>query len=263
MRVGVVESVLRAGLEQDIAWAREAGFAGIGLEMWRVAEVGLEQARALMGDAGLVASSLLSRLEAGGSPLGAVEHALDMAGALEAPFVLVGAGPLGAANPLAADRARQDWFEAMAPLAASRGLLLGLEPFHPILRAMTYVHTLRHAAELTGSRPGTGLVVDLAHLWWDRCFLEDLAEHLGEIVTVQVAGVSTPALTELRYERCPPWEGDISVVDLLNAIAESGYDGWLEDEVITRMAREDRPSYLAASRRFLEQIPSNPAPADH
>jgi sugar phosphate isomerase/epimerase len=256
MRLGVVENVLRAGLEQDVAWAAEAGFVGIGLEMRRVEEVGLDRARALMRDTGLSASSFLSGLQAGGAPLDAVEHALDLAAALEAPFVLVGAGPLGGASLAAGDRARREWFETAAPLAARRGLAIGLEPFHPILRALTYVHTLQHAAELTGGLPGTGLVVDLAHLWWDRHFLRDVRDHLGEVLTVQVTGVPADALAEMRYDRCPPWEGDIRVLELLNAIVAVGYDGWLEDEVVTRMTKEDRLSYLAASRSFLEKIPS-------
>jgi sugar phosphate isomerase/epimerase len=262
MRLGVVETVLRVGLEQDTAWAAAAGFAGIGLEMARVVDAGLDRACALMRDSGLLASSLLSDLEAGSAPLDAIEHAVDVAAALGAPFILVGAGPLGGDSLAAADHTRQQWFETMGPVATSRGVVIALEPFHPILRATTYVHTLRHAAELTGGRPGTGLVVDLAHLWWDRYFLTDVADHLQDIVTVQVSGVPTDALTELRYDRCPPWEGDIPVLELLNTIAAEGYDGWLEDEMIIRIAKEDRPTYLAASRRFLDTIHSASGEAD-
>jgi sugar phosphate isomerase/epimerase len=109
----------------------------------------------------------------------------------------------------------------MAPMAAAAGLVIGLEPFHPILRAMTYVHTLRHAAALTGGRPGTGLVVDLAHLWWDPGLVDDVA-----------------------------------------AIAGTGYDGWVEDEVVVRMPKEERAGYLTASHDFLDGVvrhaPSTP-----
>ncbi|MBW8827583.1 MAG: sugar phosphate isomerase/epimerase, partial [Acidobacteria bacterium] len=177
MKLGVCETVIRTGIESDVAMAVEAGFVGLGLDFGRAHDAGLQRTRQVLDDAGIEASSLIGAgcnadQGVGAEAVDKMKRALEVAAIVGSPFVLVGAGTL-AGSPIAeADKARGEWFVTMVPLAVEAGVLIGLEPFHPVLRAMTYVHTLRHAAALTGGVPGTGLVVDLSHLWWDPGFLD-------------------------------------------------------------------------------------------
>lgn len=256
MKLGVCETVIRTGVEGDVAMAVEAGFVGLGLDFGRAQDAGLERTRQVLDDAGIEASSLIGSgcsADQGTGPEATdkIKRAVEVAAIVGSPFVLVGAGPLAGSSIAEADKGRAEWFAAMAPLAVDAGVRIGFEPFHPVLRAMTYVHTLRHAAAILGGVPGTGLVVDLSHLWWDPAFLDDVAANVDAILTVQVTGVPNEALAEQRYSRCPPWEGDIPVAATLAAIVAAGYDGWFEDEMVVSMAREQRAPYLAASRAFM------------
>jgi sugar phosphate isomerase/epimerase len=252
VRLGVCETVIRTGLETDVVAAAAAGYAGLGVDVGRARDAGVDRAARFLREGGVVASSLLgTRLTAGRSSEDEVRSVLEVATELGAPSILVSVGPREGRSVADADREAARWFEAMAPLGVDHGARIALEPMHPILRSMTYVHTLRHAAALTGGRPGTGLVVDLAHLWWDADLVDDVAAHVGEIVTVQVSGVPTESLREMRYERCAPWEGDVPVAELLAAFAAAGYDGWVEDEAFARVPKEERAAHLARTRAFL------------
>jgi sugar phosphate isomerase/epimerase len=256
MKLGVCETVIRTGFESDVAMAAAAGFVGLGIDFGRALDAGLDVARRALDDSGLEASSLIGAgcsadQGTGSEATDKVKRAVEVAVAIGSPFVLVGAGPLAGASIAEADKARTEWVAAMAPLAADAGVRIGFEPFHPVLRAMTYVHTLRHAAAIVGGLPGTGLVVDLSHLWWDPAFLDDVAANVDAILTVQVTGVPNEALAEMRYGRCPPWEGDIPVAATLAAILGTGYDGWFEDEMVVGMPKDERAPYLAASHAFI------------
>ena len=259
-RVGVCETVLRMrSFEDDLDAAVEAGVHAIGVSGGDVERAGIERARQLMRDAGVVASSHMT----GGAILDTaapldtdqdVALAIEQAALIGAPGVLVRTGPLGDLSIADADRRCMDWFAAHGPIAAERGVRLMLEPVFPLMRSFSYVHTLKHALRLLDGAAGTGVCVDLGHLWWDPELLDDLRTNVDRVVTVQITDVDTSALAEFRYEREQLGRGDIPLRHLLGEIEAAGYRGHYEIEILVRIPRAARVALVRDARMFLESL---------
>jgi sugar phosphate isomerase/epimerase len=262
-RYSICQAVIRGqDFATDLAWAAAAGASGISL-LGPEAEVhGIEAAKVLLADHKLGVSTV-ERM--GGSPLGLesveeqehrVRRAVELCVALGAQGLLITTGsiePMGI-SPAEADRRCGGWFERMAPIAAARGVRLVLEPVHPILRWVSYVHTLRHAVELTGAAPGTGVLLDIGHLWWDRRLLDDIVGLVDQIASVQIDDVPADSLRDFRYGRAQLGEGCIPLAELVGAIEAAGFRGWYENEVGVRMRREDRIEFFRAGGQRLAAL---------
>ena len=129
-----------------------------------------------------------------------------------------------------------------------------LEPMHPLMRRWSFVHTLRHALTFVEGIAGAGVVVDLGHVWWEDGLAGLLAEHVAEVVSVQVTNVDAAALEETRYERAPLDAGDVPVAALVGLLESSGYSGWYENEILVRIPRDQRLSMLRTSRAWFEAL---------
>ena len=256
-RLAVLQQVTRAGiLEADCEMAAGAGYEGIGLSWETVAERGPDAVSAVLEAAGLEASSVvgIGQTSTSTEPDVAGERVrpvLDAAATIGAPGVLTPTGPLAGRTVEEADAQSRRWLEAVGPVAEDAGVILMIEPVHPLMRSVSYVHTLDHALDLVAGIPGTGVVLDLGHLWWDRTLPERIATHAERIATVQVTDVAVPDMADLRYERTQLGEGDVPLGPLVTTLEQSGYRGWYENELILRMPRSERPAFLAeTARRF-------------
>jgi sugar phosphate isomerase/epimerase len=129
------------------------------------------------------------------------------------------------------------------------------------MRPWSFVHTLDHGLELVGGIAGTGVVLDLGHVWWERGLDALIREHVDEIVSVQVTNVDAAALAEIRYERAPLEAGDVPVGPLVGLLESSGYRGWYEDETLVRTPRDRRLEMLRAARSWFEMMWSSRTPA--
>jgi sugar phosphate isomerase/epimerase len=263
-RFGVVSRVLgRGDLPGVVAAAARAGVDGIGVALDEVMDVGVTDARRLLDDAGLAASSVLSIGPAiaweGRGSLDDELVALDVAAALGAPGVLASTGALGDLPSRDADLRCRDWLEHLAPRAVDLGLVLMLEPMFPMFRDRSYVHTLAHALELVRGLRGATVVVDTGHLWWDPRLVEQFAAHVGDIGTVQLTNVSGEALDRLRYSRAPFDDGEIPLRALVRAFDAAGYVGWYENEVLTKEP-PDRVEFVRDSRAWFDATWSGGTP---
>jgi sugar phosphate isomerase/epimerase len=260
VRVGVCATVLRMGsFEADLAAAAAAGVHAIGVSGGDLERAGIEHARRLMRDAGVVASSHMT----GGAILDTappldtdqdVALAIEQAALVEAPGVLVRTGPVGDLSMADADCRCIEWFETWGPVAVDHGVRLMLEPIFPLLRSFSYVHTLHHALRLVADTEGAGVCVDLGHLWWDPDLLRDVRANIDRVVTVQVTDVETAALTDFRYEREQLGRGDVALEHLLGEIEAAGYRGRYEIEILVRIPRGERVALVRDARRFLESF---------
>lgn len=194
--------------------------------------------------------------DASTASLDATAHRLDIAARVGAPGALVCTGPLGA-RPIAdadAVAACQEWLADAAPLAVERGLRIMVEPIHPLMRRWSYVHTLRHALDLTDGITGVGVLLDVGHVWWEQGLETIIGEHVDEIVSVQVTNVDRAALDELRYERTALDAGDVPVAALVATIEAAGYGGWYEQEIRARIPRDERLAALRASSEWFAAL---------
>jgi sugar phosphate isomerase/epimerase len=246
-RYAVCQAVLRSGdIATDIEWAARAEAAGIGLEAQSVIAAGTGTVLAMLNEAGLGASSLMGALDpilamAGAPEAEARSRAMiELCAELGAPGLLLTTGALGDRSIIDADRECAEWLAAMAPLAVEAGVSLLVEPVHPLLRHVSYVHTLRHATELTGERPGTGLLVDTGHLWWDRSLFDDITAHAARIGSVQIDDIDADAMAAYSYRRTQLGDGVVPLPEIVDALETAGYRGLYENENIARTPTADR-----------------------
>lgn len=253
-RFAVCENVLRQGdLPRNAQLAQNIGAHALGVEEASVLACGPDRARQALAEHGLAASSIFSSASILGSAQERSHDAwcalISLAGALDAPTVLVVTGP-GSHDRSADERACRAWFERYGPIAADNGTRLALEPLHPIFTSLTFVHTFAHAADLIGGAPGAGVAVDTGHLWWERGWPATVTRQVELVATVQVSDVSTEALGRVTYERTAPGAGVVDVAAALRGLDAAGYGGWYEDEVLVREPREGKADRLRARRAY-------------
>jgi sugar phosphate isomerase/epimerase len=258
-RFAVCERVLRQGsFASDVALARAAGITGIGVDAAEVDRIGVDEAVRILDGEGVRASSYLPLDDILGpsaaADLDGTARQLDIAACLGAPGALVGTGPIGSRASADADARCREWLTAAGALATERDLRIMLEPMHPLMRRWSYVHTVSHALTLTDTIAGVGIVVDLAHVWWEPGLEEHLRASIDDIVSVQVANVDTIALEEARYERGPLHRGDVPVAGLVGILETGGYRGWYEDEILVRAPREERLELVRASSEWFNAL---------
>lgn len=214
---------------------RSAGLTSVGL--WRHHVRDTAAARRACDDAGMAVSSLCrggfftgpDRAAAERDNLRAVEEAAE----LGAVLVLV-CGP-AVDGDLRGARARiAAGVERLLPRAADAGVVLAIEPFHPLFAAeRSALVTLAQANDLLDALPDPhlGVAVDAYHVWWDPALERELDRAAGRIAGVHVADWLVPTTSVLRG-RGLPGDGVIDLAGFLRAVEATGYAGLYEVEVL-------------------------------
>jgi sugar phosphate isomerase/epimerase len=218
-----------------------AGIEAVGLWREPVAETGLARAAKLISDAGLRVSSLCR----GGFFTAADDadfrvalddnrRAIDEAAALGAPCLVLVAGGLapGSRDLLGARQRVAEALAALGPHAVAAGVLLGVEPLHPMFCAdRAVVSTLGQALDLAEAVPGVGVVVDSYHVWWDPAVEAQIARAGERIVSYQVCDWLTPLPADVLLGRGVMGDGHIDFAPLTAAVLATGYAGDIEVEI--------------------------------
>ena len=239
--------------------AKAAGVGAIGVSADAVDAVGAEEAAWILEGEGIKASSYMGLepiLQGDGATADLDEAArrLEVAAGLGAPAVLAITGPLGGIPAQDAEARCREWLARAAALAAAYGIRVMFEPIHPLMRNLSFVHTLADGLAMVEGIDGAGVVLDVGHVWWERGVEGLIRDRIAEIVSVQLTNVDAAALAEARYERAPLGRGDIPVASFVRLLDSSGYRGWYEEEVFVRTPRDQRLDRLRASREWFEAI---------
>jgi sugar phosphate isomerase/epimerase len=258
-RYAVIELVLRQGsFAADVAATKAAGVDGIGVDAEEVGAIGAAEARRILDGEGVQASSYVGLDPIlggdGTASLDETARRLEVAATVGAPGAVVATGALGARAASEADKVSHDWLVSAGALAGGCGVRIMLEPIHPVMRHLSFVHTLAHGLSLVDGVNGAGVVLDIGHVWWEPGLDELIRDHVADIVSVQVTNVDSAALEALRYERSRLDCGDVPVAALVGLLESSGYRGWYENEVLVRTPRSQRLDLLRASREWFEGI---------
>jgi len=232
---------------------------GIAVTADAIDSVGIDEARRILDGEGVLVSSymgagIILQDDGGRQSLDETARHLEAAAQLGAPAALVVTGALGGLDPREADAVCREWLTGAAAIAAECGIQVMLEPIHPLMRHLSFVHTLAHGLALVEDIDSAGVVLDVGHVWWERDLDVLVRDNVAEIVSVQLTNVDSQALENFRYERSPLQSGDVPVAALVRMLESFGYRGWYEEEVLVRSRRDERLDMLRASREWFDAL---------
>ncbi len=234
-----------------------------GISPWRdvVQAMGTQAAAKHIRDAGLKVTGLCrGGLFTVGDRAAAIEdnrRAIEEAHAIGADCLVMVCGglPAGSKDLPAAREIMREGLHAILPEARAAGVTLALEPLHPMTCADRCVlSTLGQALDLSDELgEGTGVAVDVYHVWWDPDLARQMARAKGRIAGFHVCDWKVPT-TDLVFDRGLPGEGVIDI-PAIRAMAEAaGWHGGVEVEILSnRWWAEDPETVMRAvlaSHRF-------------
>ena len=144
------------------------------------------------------------------------------------------------------DRAAAD-FRELGERAKQRGLRIGFEA----LAWGRHINDYRDSWEVVrrADHPSVGLVLDTFHINARKTDLKPLRSIPGDrIALVQLADapwLDMDVLSWSRHFRCFPGQGDMPLVDFMEAVQATGYDGELSLEIFNDQFRAGSPRALA------------------
>lgn len=128
----------------------------------------------------------------------------------------------------------RDGLHAILPEARAAGVTLALESLHPMTCAdRSVLSTLGQALDLCDELgEGTGVAVDVYHVWWDPDLARQMTRAKGRIAGFHVCDWKVPT-TDLVFDRGLPGEGIIDI-PAIRAMAEAaGWSGGVEVEILS------------------------------
>ena len=237
------------------------------VSLWRhkIEETGLDHAVRHVRDGGLKVSSVC---RGGMFPAATAaeradriddnRRAIDEAAALGAEVLVLVCGAaadkdIGAARAMVADG-----IAAIAPYAAERGVVLGIEPLHPAFAAeRSCITTLREARTLADRfTPGlVGVVADVYHVWWDAELYAEIDACAPRLVAYHVNDWLVPQ-TNVLLGRGMMGDGVIELRRIGGAVAHAGYAGPIEVEIFNEQVWATPLDELLplVKRRFVEHV---------
>jgi sugar phosphate isomerase/epimerase len=181
-------------------------------------------------------------------------RAIDEAHALGAPHVVLVCGAVPGISLDESRRHIRSGIEALLPDCASAGVMLAIEPLHPMYAdSRSAINTMRQAndmCEAVGS-PHLGVAADVYHIWWDPDLRAEIARcgRLGALLAFHVCDWRTPTV-DLLNDRGLMGEGCIPIRQIREWVGAAGFHGFDEVEVFsTRLWAMDQDDYLSLITR--------------
>jgi sugar phosphate isomerase/epimerase len=248
------------GLPEAVAACERHEIGAIAVWRDKIAAVGLDRAVQLVTSAGLRVSSVCRGGMFTDPDAAAVREdnrrAVDEAAALQADTLVLVCGPLRD-HDLPGARARvRDGIADLLPHARQAGVALAVEPLHPMMiTERSVVSTLRQALDLSDELGGeVGVIVDAYHVWWDPDLDEQIARAAGRIRGYHVSDW-LPRTTDLLLDRGMMGDGLIDLPRLSGLVADAGYRGPVEVELLsTRWWSQDPDDVARTLRKRFEEF---------
>ena len=234
-----------ADMRQAVEACVRAGVTAI--DPWRdqVASIGLENAVRLVRDNGLRVTGLcrggmFPAADAVGRQAAIDDNrrAIDEAAALGADclVLVVGGLPDGSRDIAAARAMVTEGITAVLPHARASGVPLALEPLHPMYAAdRSCLNTLGQALDMCALLgDGTGVVIDVYHVWWDPDLERQIARAGAErrILAHHICDWRVPT-RDLLLDRAMMGDGIVDLRRIRSLIEAAGYHGPQEVEIFS------------------------------
>ncbi len=159
--------------------------------------------------------------------------AIEEAALLGAPVLVIVSGPANGQTLNDARATVLDGLLEVLPDAEKAGVILGIEPLHPMYAAeRSVVVTLKQANDLVEqlSSPAAGVLVDAFHVWWDPDVMAQIERARGRIAGFHVSDWPVP-LPGILMGRAMMGDGVIELRRLRQAVDAAGYNGPIEVEI--------------------------------
>jgi sugar phosphate isomerase/epimerase len=251
-------------LEQAVSSCSKSGVSFLGV--WRHKLDGdAEKASALIRNEGLKVSSLCRggwfsapTAEERRKRIADNRVAIEEAALLGAPVLVIVSGPANGQTLEDARATVMDGLLEVLPDAEKAGVVLGVEPLHPMYAAeRSVVVTLKQANDIVEmlSSPAAGVVVDAFHVWWDPDVMVQIERARGKIVGFHVSDWPVP-LPGILMGRAMMGDGVIELRKLREAVDATGYDGPIEVEIFNDEIWKNADDGLMEliKRRFVEHV---------
>jgi sugar phosphate isomerase/epimerase len=180
-----------------------------------------------------------------------------------APVLVLVAGGLPEGDrdlPAARERAR-DAVGALVGDAAAAGVVLAVEPMHPIYAAdRGVISTLGQALDIADPFPAAtvGVVVDTFHVWWDPQLDSQIhrAGQDGRIAAYQVCDWITPLPADALLARGMMGDGHIDFAAVTRTVTDAGYRGDIEVEIFNQAIWDADPAEVAerTAKSFMANV---------
>jgi sugar phosphate isomerase/epimerase len=214
------------------------GISHVGIWRDRFIASSVDRTRQTLDAHGIVASSLCRGGFFTGDHLSLIIEdnlrAIDEACRLRAPVLVLVCGPLIAPGTDVSISRIKAAVSRLLPVAASVGVTLAIEPFHPMLiTERSAIVSLEQAVALVSEfdSPALGLALDAYHLWWDPNLTRSIQAARGRIALVQV-GDWMPRTSYIMNSRGMPGEGVIDFEHFMELVQLADYAGAVEVEVL-------------------------------
>jgi sugar phosphate isomerase/epimerase len=251
-------------LEQAVRQCSSSGIRNIGV--WRHKIDGdAAKASTMIRDAGLRVSSLCRggwfsapTTEERRKRIADNRLAIEQAALLGAPVLVIVSGPTNGQTLQDARATVFDGLLEMLPEAEKAGIVLGIEPLHPMYAAeRSVVVTLKQANDMADrlASPAAGIVVDAFHVWWDPEAMHEIERAQGRIAGFHVSDWPVP-LPGILMGRAMMGDGVIDLRQLRRAVDRSGYQGPIEVEIFNNEIWKNADDRLLEliQRRYIEHV---------
>jgi sugar phosphate isomerase/epimerase len=230
-------------LDQQIEGCARAGITGIAPWRYGLADLGISRARELLRTYQMMVTCLcrggmFTAADAAGRQAAIDDNrrAVDEAAEIGARCLVLVAGglPPGSKDVAGAREQIRDGIAAMLPHARAANMPLAIEPLHPMTAAdRCLINTLDQAIDLCDELgAGTGVVVDVYHLWWDPELPAAIDRARGRILTYHVCDWLVPT-TDLLEDRGMMGDGVIDLRGIRAMVEEAGYAGHCDVEIFS------------------------------
>ncbi len=243
-------------LRTDLEFYARAGIDQVGVSLHKLERHGLRDGTDEVAAAGLRVTNLLARgpftlADPGNwdAQQRRILAALDAASAMRAGCLVLTTGP---ADALSWEDAADALVTVLAPVAAEserRGLPLALEHTNSLRPDVGFLHTLRDTVDVARAL-GVGVCMEVNACWGERGLAQTVADAADLLRLVQV---SDYVIGTLRTpDRAVPGDGDIPLARIIGLLADSGYGGVFDIELVGPRIEEE--GYERAVPRAVERV---------
>ncbi|WP_346206875.1 sugar phosphate isomerase/epimerase family protein [Caldifermentibacillus hisashii] len=216
------------------------GISSIGLWRDKIAEIGLDESKRVIKDTGLQVSSIIkggmfpSKTDADFQKMIDENYrAIEECAELGAKVLVTVGGELPYKNLQRAWEQFAEGVDKVVSYAKSCGVIIGLEPLHPMYAAdRSILCSLGHAVDIAKNYDPSvvGVIVDVFHVWWDPDLYNQISRASEHIVGFHVSDWLVP-LPHMLNGRGLMGDGIIEIEKIRKAVDEAGYKGPIEVEI--------------------------------